>query len=149
MEDRLAERSVIFAALALWPFSFLFPLNCYAIPSPDVIVNVFASAGQVLGLLSVIFGASFFGKKKFGSDEQSAGSSRTTRWILGILGMLLLFSLAANVLQYTSILDGQTRRLYTNLTRSSIEKGKKVGDTSLKTLSFSEQNETQGGLTVD
>ena len=46
---------ILLAALAV-------PSYAYAIPSPDVIVNVFASAGQVLGLLSVLFGASFFGK---------------------------------------------------------------------------------------
>ena len=57
----------------------LIPVSAFAIPSPDVIVNVFASAGQVLGLLSVVFGASFFGKKKNPVEESWFVKSSVTK----------------------------------------------------------------------
>src|SRR5258708_37819434 len=48
---------------------FVLEGHAFAIPSPDVVVNLFASAAQVLGLLTVIFGKWFFG------GSRKAGSS--------------------------------------------------------------------------
>src|SRR5207244_1737409 len=38
--------------------------NAWAIPSPDLVINVFASSAQVLALASVVFGSWFFGSAR-------------------------------------------------------------------------------------
>jgi hypothetical protein len=53
---------------------FVLDGHAWAIPSPDVVVNLFASAAQVLGLLTVIFGKWFFsGARRNVSGRPSAG----------------------------------------------------------------------------
>jgi len=124
-----------------------------AIPSPDLVINLSASAAQLLGLLSVVFGGfAMNGRNKLkraNTGKGRAGSGRGTRWLLAFSGMFLLGSVAINVLQYTSTLDQRNARLHTNLIRKSIENGETVGDTSLKTLSFSEQLDHQQGISTE
>src|SRR6185436_12098608 len=43
---------------------FVLDGHAWAIPSPDVVVNLFASSAQVLGLLTVIFGKWFFSSSR-------------------------------------------------------------------------------------
>jgi YidC/Oxa1 family membrane protein insertase len=76
-------------------------------------------------------------------------SSAASGWGFAICGVLLLVSLAANVLQYTSEVDARNRRLYSNLTRPSVEDGKRVGDINLKTLSLSQQVEHPAGISTE
>ena len=40
-----------------------------AIPSPDLLVNLFASGAQVLGLLAVALGGTWFAKGRLGREE--------------------------------------------------------------------------------
>jgi len=125
----------------------------HAIPSPDLVINLSASVAQLLGLLSVVFGGfAMNGRDKLKRANKGKGwpgSSRGTRWLLAFAGIFLLGSVAINVLQYTSTLDQRNARLHTNLIRKSIENGETVGDTSLKTLSFSEQLDHQQGISTE
>jgi len=54
-----------------------------------------------------------------------------------------------NALQYTASIDQKNQRLHTNLVRKSVENGQAVGDTSLKTLSFSQQLSHPQGISTE
>ena len=128
---------LLFILCAFWSTSV------FAIPSPDLLVNLTASAGQALGLLSVVVGGFAYSRKKTRSHKERRS---TWRWTSRLILAALLVSIGANVLQYTSQLDAKQQRLQTNLTRSSVENGQKVGDISLKTLSFSDQLDHPQGI---
>jgi len=85
----------------------------YAIPSPDLVINLSASVAQLLGLLSVVFGG--FAMKKRGKKGKKKGIGRAGKFILTIMGVVLVGSLAANALQFTASVDDKNRRLQTNL----------------------------------
>ena len=119
-----------------------------AIPSPDLVINLSASVAQLLGLLSVVFGGFAMSTKKK-IAKKSGGSSFGGKVMLGIAGIGLLISIAINALQYTASIDQKNQRLHTNLVRKSVENGQAVGDTSLKTLSFSQQLSHPQGISTD
>lgn len=119
-----------------------------AIPSPDLVINLSASVAQLLGLLSVVFGG-FAVSAKNKAKKRKAGPSVGGRIFLISAVVLLLGSLAANMLQYTGGIDAKNQRLQTNLVRKSVENGQTVGDTSLKTLSFSDQKTHPLGASTD
>jgi YidC/Oxa1 family membrane protein insertase len=122
-----------------------------AIPSPDVMVSFFSNIAQIFGLLTLAIGGALFSqqtRKRLGRRAAAAGG--TSRMVLGVICVALFASVAINTLQWANERDATETRLRTNLTRSSIEAGSKVGDTSLKTLSFSQQiNHPQGISTAD
>jgi YidC/Oxa1 family membrane protein insertase len=119
-----------------------------AIPSPDVVVNFFASAAQVLGLVTMLLGSFIFSRKR-GPKSQATGGGKVARWSFRAALVLLLLSVGANVLQYTGQLDQKNRRLSVNLVRSSTENGKGVGDVTFKTLGFAKQSQHLFGLETD
>jgi YidC/Oxa1 family membrane protein insertase len=125
---------LVFAAA----FVLLVPAPAWAIPSPDLVLNLFASAAQVLGLLTVVLGGFAYSCRRRPA-LQATRIGTGVRWAFRGSLVLLLLSLAGNVLQFSSQRDETSRRLRANLTRPSKEDGKKVGDASLKELSFSEQ----------
>ncbi len=133
---------MVFAAALCLGVLFARPL--WAIPSPDLVVSFFASAGQVLGLLSV--GVLGFGYSLRRQRKGRESSERPRTWILAVCFTILFCSLAANILQYTYHVDHENQRLRANLTRSSTEAGKAVGDVNLKALSFSEQATHPNGI---
>ncbi len=119
----------------------------HAIPSPDLVVNLSASVAQLLGLLSVVFGGVAMRTRGRNGKRRGAASGVPRAALLGGAALLGL-SLVANALQYTRALDAKTDRLHTNLVRKSVENGETVGDTSLKTLSFSEQLDHPQGIST-
>ena len=120
----------------------------FAIPSPDLVINLSASVAQLLGLLSVVFGGfALKGGKK--SKKKNNKSSKTTKLLLGVVGVLLVVSFASNILQFTAKVDANNQRLQANLVKKSVENGSAVGDTSLKTLSFSDQKVHPQGISTD
>lgn len=119
-----------------------------AIPSPDLVINLSASVAQLLGLLSVVFGGFAMSAKKKAA-KKARGASIGSKVLLSVAGIGLLVSVSINALQYTGSIDQKNQRLHTNLVRKSIENGQSVGDTSLKTLSFSEQLTHPQGITTD
>ncbi len=125
----------------------LTPSPLWAIPSPDLVVNFVASAAQVLGLLTVVAGSFAYSGAKHSRARGATSSNR--RWPFRILTTLLLVSVVANVLQYSSGMDSRNQRLQTNLWRSSTEAGKKVGDVNLKTLSISDQQKRPEAITTE
>lgn len=108
-----------------------------AIPSPDLLINFSASAAQVLGLLSVMVGG--FAYRAGARPDYRTERRRAWRWVFRGTLVCLALSVGLNVYQYTRALDRENRRLRLNLIRPSVEEGKRVGDVSLKTLSFSRQ----------
>jgi len=139
---RRASTIGLIAALSLWSSPAL------AIPSPDLVINLSASVAQLLGLLSVVFGG-FAMSKRGGKKKAKKGLGRRGKALLGVMGLVLVCSIASNVLQFTSSIDDKNRRLQTNLVRKSTENGKAVGDVSLKTLSFSDQKQHPQGITTE
>lgn len=116
-----------------------------AIPSPDVVINLFASAGQVLAFLSILAGGAAVSMRRSGKPRMATASRRLLWAAVGGL----VVSWAAFLLYYTHVQDADSRRLRANLLRSSTEAGRAVGDASLKTLSFSGQLEHPAGLSTD
>lgn len=130
---------------------FLAASPAWAIPSPDLVISFFSNAAQFFGLLTVAAGGVVFFRQRdlkdgAGAASGSAGMSTGLRWTLKVLGLLLVLSIAANVLQWADQTDQRNRRLEANLVRSSTEEGRAVGDTSLKTLNFSDQMSHRSGM---
>ena len=135
-------------AMAIAAILVLHSSSAIAIPSPDLVINLSASVAQLLGLLSVVFGGFAMSAKKKAA-RKNTGVSYGGKVALGIAGVMLIGSLAANVLQYTGSVDLKNQRLHTNLVRKSVENGEAVGDVSLKTLSFSEQLSHPQGISTE
>lgn len=120
-----------------------------AIPSPDLVINLSASVAQLLGLFSVIFGGFALKGKGRKKNGKRSGIGKLGGALFGAVVIALVASVAANVLQYTGSIDAKNARLQTNLVRKSVENGSAVGDTSLKTLSFSEQLTHPQGISTE
>ena len=151
MSDKTTRRAARAATTLALAALALASAPAHAIPSPDLVINLSASVAQLLGLLSVVFGGfAMKGRGKGGKGANARrGGGRGTRILLGVAGVCLLGSLAANVLQYTASIDAKNARLQTNLVRKSVENGEAVGDVSLKTLSFSEQLDHRQGIDTE
>ncbi len=121
------------------------PTPARAIPSPDIVINIFASLGQILGLLSVTFGGIAYSIRPGKKPAPGGGSP----WPLRISLALLFATGISFALYYSYTLDLKNKRLSANLMRSSTEEGKRVGDISLATLSFSDQLEHPAGLSTE
>ncbi len=122
--------------------------TAFAIPSPDLVINLSASVAQLLGLFSVIFGG-FALKGRGKAKKKRSSMGKVGGVVLGAITIALVASVAANILQYTGSIDAKNARLQTNLVRKSVENGATVGDTSLKTLSFSEQLDHPQGISTE
>jgi len=121
-----------------------------AIPSPDIVVSFFSNAAQLLALMTAVLGSAAVSRSRtLKEHERINGGQHWSTWITRGLALLLLVSVGANILQWSREIDARTTRLSANLTRTSIEAGKAVGDTSLKTLSFSGQVKHPQGITSD
>ncbi len=122
----------------------------YAIPSPDLAVNFFANIAQLVGLATAVVGGTAFGvgraRNKGRGTRKAAGGF--PRWALVAVGGGLAVSVVVNVVQWGHSVNSRDRRLQTNLVRSSVEGGKRVGDTSLKTLSYSGQLSRKDGIST-
>ncbi len=118
-----------------------------AIPSPDVLLNLFASAGQLLGLLALAIGGGAFAKQR--SSVGGVAPRAVSRWPFWIVSGLLLTVSCGFLMYHLHVEDQRNQRLRTNLVRKSMEGDKKVGDTSLKTLSFSGQSKHKRGVTTE
>jgi len=118
--------------------------RAFAIPSPDVVVNLFASAAQVLGLVSIVAGSWFFGRKRRGASGERSGRA----WRLAFVASSALFVVAALGWTFFAlhVHDQRQRALQVNLERSSKEDGRQIVDVSLKELSFSQQLERDDGI---
>ena len=128
--------------------NLLFPSPLWAIPSPDLVVSFFASAAQVLGLLTITLGGLAYSASRRPAGTPGRGG-RWWRWALGISFGLLFVSLAANVLQYTSYLDKKNQRLEANLVRPSLEEGRPIVDVDLWELPYSDQIKHPAGITTE
>lgn len=93
-------------------FLLAFAMPAYAIPSPDLVINAFASAAQIAGLLAAMSGAALLRFQRGGG----AGNLRTSRW-LSVFGVVAVLAILVNVWQYASHVSADSRRLETNLWR--------------------------------
>jgi len=120
-----------------------------AIPSPDLAVNFLSSAGQILGLVSVTLGGLLFGRKqsKVASTARTQGGA--PKWLVGGLTLVAIAGIVTSVLLWAHETDLRNQRLEAALIRPSVEKGEKVSDTSLKTLSYSDQVNHPAGMTTE
>jgi len=123
---------------------FVLDGHAWAIPSPDVVVNLFASSAQVLGLLTVIFGKWFFSSSRKATAKGQASATYRIAFlasaglcVLSIIGWGL-FAAEQN--------DLKSARLQVNINRSGKEEGKAVGDVTLKELAFSDQQKRKDGV---
>lgn len=148
---RVATRAWCVSLLALAAVA-LSAAPAHAIPSPDLAVNFLASAGQVLGLLSVTIGGMLFGRKGAKAAVGKTGSNKTgsvPRWLIAGFVIVALGAVIGNVLQWASARDARNQRLEAALIRPSMEMGQNVGDVTLQTLTFSDQVKLPNGLSTD
>ena len=135
-------------ASALILLGFVLSPEAKAIPSPDVMISLFASAAQVLGVATVILGRWFFVRRSHGTGAGRSGRGSMRTPFL-IASGLLVVSLLGWGFFYLHVQDQRMARLQVNLVRTSVENGKLVGDVNLKTLSFSEQKKREDGVTTE
>lgn len=134
-----------FGACFGWAAVLLFVVDgtAWAIPSPDVMVSLFASAAQVLALASVVFGKWFFSRR--GRGGKSGSSFRVPFFVSA--GLCVACGIGW-FLYATSVRDEHVRRLQVNLNRDSKENGRKISDVSLKELPFSQQLKREDAVTT-
>ncbi|MDZ4772283.1 MAG: PEP/pyruvate-binding domain-containing protein [Planctomycetota bacterium] len=137
-------QSILYATIAL---TLLLPGPAHAIPSPDVMVNLFASAAQVLGLLSIVFGRWFFVSRR--KSSASGKQSPVQKFAFAASVVLCLVASSGWYLYYASVRDDNLARLQVNLNRNSREEGRKIVDVSLKELSFSDQQRRDDGIQTE
>ncbi len=133
-----------------WCALILFGLDrsAWAIPSPDLVIGLFASTAQVLALGTIVFGRWFFGGGRK-SAAANAGNGNAYRIAFFASSGLFVATLAGWLLYAMKQDDLRSQRLQVNLERNSKEDGKKIVDVSLKELPFSEQLLRNDGLRTD
>ena len=137
--------NIMLMNILLFIYCLSFAGTVYAIPSPDLVINIFASIGQLLAILSLILGRVFFTFKR-----QKSKKAKASPWPMRLTLGSLVVAIISLGLYHNHQIEVKNKRLQANIFRSSTEAGKKVGDTSLKTLSFSQQlNHPQGLSTKD
>ena len=120
--------------------------SAWAIPSPDLVINLTASLAQVAGIASVLMGGLFVSRKKPARRGAQPQSNKVL--FAGVVGVLAV-SAILNIWQYARQADFRAQQLSANLYRKATENGKEVGGVSLKTLSVSEQVESYRGISTD
>jgi rhodanese-related sulfurtransferase/membrane protein insertase Oxa1/YidC/SpoIIIJ/phosphohistidine swiveling domain-containing protein len=125
---------------------FVLPSNAWAIPSPDVMINLFASSTQVLGIVSLILGRWFIANRGRRASGAGQGTYRTAFWVA--LGLCVMSS-TGWYLYHARVRDDQLARLTVNLNRNSSEEGRKIVDVSLKELAFSDQLQRGDGISTE
>jgi rhodanese-related sulfurtransferase/membrane protein insertase Oxa1/YidC/SpoIIIJ/phosphohistidine swiveling domain-containing protein len=120
--------------------------DALAIPSPDVVIGLFASVAQALGLLSVIAGGWLWKRRGSGGSERGTKAWRIA--CLASLGLLVLTAVGWGLFAAAQA-DQRAQRLHTNLVRNSKEDGKKITDVSLKELAFSDQLQRGDGTATE
>nr|MBX2885794.1 membrane protein insertase YidC [Granulosicoccus sp.] len=140
-------------SVPIWSVGLMLTLGisgtAHAIPSPDLVINLSASFAQLLGLISVLFGGVALSAKKGATAKKARRLQKTSKKFFIAAAAMLVVSVSINLLQYTRSIDEKNSRLQTNLVRKSVENGQTVGDTNLRTLSFSEQKTHPLGITTD
>ncbi|HLQ37701.1 MAG TPA: PEP/pyruvate-binding domain-containing protein [Planctomycetota bacterium] len=112
-----------------------------------MLLSLFASAGQVLGLLVLSLGGGWAVRRRMhGQGASQQGASRAA--LLTTIGLLLATG-TAFVFYYLHVQDETNQRLRTNLTRVSTQNQKTAIDNSLKTLDYSGQLEHPRGIETD
>ncbi|MDE0737604.1 MAG: PEP-utilizing enzyme [Planctomycetota bacterium] len=143
--------------LGSWTIVWALALNLFlygpllAIPSPDVVIGIFASVGQILGLLAVSAGGILFAHKRRRNHLAGDNAGLKTgipSWALKTLLALFVVSITANILQYCRTVDQDNERLGRNLLRPSIENGVAKEDSDLRTLSFGQQQAHSLGIST-
>lgn len=143
----IGRRRASLAALSLLVFFFALPAApALAIPTPDVLVNVFTGLGQTL----VVAGGALAGLVASVVRRRRAGgaSSRSSVFAPAALAALAA-SLLFNAYQCREAEVERTNRLSRNLVRSSKQDGQIVLDVSLKEMPMSEQVKHPLGVTTD
>ncbi|MDE0915336.1 MAG: PEP-utilizing enzyme [Planctomycetota bacterium] len=114
-----------------------------AIPSPDLVINLFASASQVLGLVAVGASGLMFRRRSQPGVGSNSGANRGT-----VVGLGVLWALTAGtfLLYHLKVADAHEARLRQALVRPALEAGQGVADSSLFTLDLSTQGEHPAGL---
>jgi rifampicin phosphotransferase len=126
---------------------FVLDAPAWAIPSPDLVIGLFASTAQVLGLATVLLARWAFGGGR--PSPAAKSSAKGYRVAFHVTAGLFVLSLVGWGLFYAKQRDLQTQRLQVNLYRTSVENGKLVGDVNLKTLSYSDQVKRKDGFTTE
>src|SRR5262245_65926976 len=93
-----------------------------AIPSPDLILNLFASAGQVLGLLVVLLGGVAVARKK--GPKGIAGARVASPWPFRVACAAFFACALGFTFFYLWTADRRNERLQTHLVRTSTAPGK-------------------------
>ncbi|MES2261583.1 MAG: rhodanese-like domain-containing protein [Pseudomonadota bacterium] len=89
-----------------------------AFPAPDLVINLFGSGAQLIGMLAAGGGAAWFGLARDRAHGRTRSRPAGHAALLALAG-LLLAALAGNLWQYWSHAEAQARRLQSNLLRAA------------------------------
>ncbi|MFZ6745721.1 rhodanese-like domain-containing protein [Undibacterium sp. JH2W] len=109
------SRSTFSKKLWLLAAFLLLPGSVFAFPTPDLVVGLFGSSAQLLGILSASAGLGWLGINR----QLQHPPAKTPSLFNIILAVLLLTSLGLNVGQYFIQASQKARRLQTNILRPS------------------------------
>ena len=94
--------------------------SAWAIPSPDLVINLTASLAQVAGIASVLMGGLFVSRKKPARRGAQPQSNKVL--FAGVVGVLAV-SAILNIWQYARQADFRAQQLSANLYRKATENG--------------------------
>ena len=83
----------------------------HAVPSPDLVINTFASVAQIAGLITAASGAAFLRLQRRGTSHPGSA-----KWLVGLCAIAVI-AICGNVWQYARYSSAQTQRLEMNLWR--------------------------------
>jgi len=91
------------------------PMSAFAFPTPDLVIGLFGSSAQLIGIFSAGLGLNWLRVKR----KLQHPPSKTNAVFVIFLGSLLFISLCLNIGQYLSHTSEKARRLQTNILRPS------------------------------
>lgn len=124
--------------------------EAFAIPSPELVVGSFVSISQLFALASAVLGggaayATMRARKRGGSAEMSRGLLYTAAGLFAVLAV----SVGVNIWQYVTDSNARQARLEATLTRPMPKSGGTALDSTLKEVSYAEQQRNPRGISTD
>ncbi len=119
----------------------------YAIPSPELVIGLAASVGQLLALLGATLGggAAAF---RMRNGKNGLNQKAQKRFMIAFLvcATLLIVAVAGNIYQFNSQKNARLAQLQKTLNRPAISQGTQINDPTLKETPLLAQTQSLNGI---